>query len=229
MLLTTTSTLQDRHIDDYKGVVSGEAVLGANAFRDMFAGIRDIVGGRSAAATLVEVITDYPGYPDFNPALMQVRVIKHDDTGTGFVADRKTRIGKQVRAYDRYERHQDLVVERSYEGSASARSTWTIHPVDASHSTLTIDASQSMRPVRGLVMRPFLKTLLRHQLHVLHPGGRTARDSSKGLAAPVIVGPARECWCLSLKSRRHDQQRGGPDGREHDRLSEHRRARSQGR
>ena len=49
MLLTTTSTLQDRHIDDYKGVVSGEAILGANAFRDMFAGIRDIVGGRSAA------------------------------------------------------------------------------------------------------------------------------------------------------------------------------------
>jgi uncharacterized protein YbjQ (UPF0145 family) len=48
MLLTTTSTLQDRHIDDYKGV-SGEAILGANAFRDMFAGIRDIVGGRSAA------------------------------------------------------------------------------------------------------------------------------------------------------------------------------------
>jgi ribosome-associated toxin RatA of RatAB toxin-antitoxin module len=96
------------------------------------------------AATLFEVITDYPGYPDFNPALMQVRLIKHDDTGAGFVADRKTRIGKQVRAYDRYERHQDLVVERSYEGSASARSTWTIHPVDASHSTLTIDASQSM-------------------------------------------------------------------------------------
>ena len=49
MLLTTTSTLQDRHIDEYKGVVSGEAILGANAFRDMFAGIRDIVGGRSAA------------------------------------------------------------------------------------------------------------------------------------------------------------------------------------
>jgi uncharacterized protein YbjQ (UPF0145 family) len=49
VLLTTTSTLQDRHIDDYKGVVSGEAILGANAFRDMFAGIRDIVGGRSHA------------------------------------------------------------------------------------------------------------------------------------------------------------------------------------
>ncbi len=49
MLLTTTSTLQDRRIEEYKGVVSGEAILGANAFRDMFAGIRDIVGGRSAA------------------------------------------------------------------------------------------------------------------------------------------------------------------------------------
>ncbi|HEY8338986.1 MAG TPA: heavy metal-binding domain-containing protein [Egibacteraceae bacterium] len=49
MLVTTTSTLQDRHIADYRGVVSGEAILGANVFRDVFAGIRDIVGGRSAA------------------------------------------------------------------------------------------------------------------------------------------------------------------------------------
>jgi len=49
VLVTTTSTLQDRHIADYRGVVSGEAILGANVFRDVFAGIRDIVGGRSAA------------------------------------------------------------------------------------------------------------------------------------------------------------------------------------
>ena len=49
MLLTTTSTLQDKRIAEYKGVVSGEAILGANVFRDVFAGIRDIVGGRSAA------------------------------------------------------------------------------------------------------------------------------------------------------------------------------------
>ena len=49
MLVTTTSTLQDRRIVDYKGVVAGEAILGANIFKDLFAGIRDIVGGRSAA------------------------------------------------------------------------------------------------------------------------------------------------------------------------------------
>jgi uncharacterized protein YbjQ (UPF0145 family) len=49
MLLSTTSTLQDKRIAEYKGVVSGEAILGANVFKDMFAGIRDIVGGRSAA------------------------------------------------------------------------------------------------------------------------------------------------------------------------------------
>jgi ribosome-associated toxin RatA of RatAB toxin-antitoxin module len=111
------------------------------------------------AATLFEVITDYPAYPSFNSALIQVRVVKKDDTGAEFVADRKTKIGKRVRAYDRYERRQDLVIERTYEGSASARSTWTIHPVDATHSTLTIDATQRMGPVRGLVMRPRLKKL----------------------------------------------------------------------
>lgn len=49
MLLTTTSTLQDRKIKKYIGIVSGEAILGANIFKDIFASIRDIVGGRAAA------------------------------------------------------------------------------------------------------------------------------------------------------------------------------------
>lgn len=49
MLLTTTNTLEGRKIKKYVGIVSGEAILGANVFRDMFAGIRDVIGGRSAA------------------------------------------------------------------------------------------------------------------------------------------------------------------------------------
>ena len=49
MILTTTSTLQDKQIIQYCGIVSGEAILGANVFRDFFASIRDVVGGRSAA------------------------------------------------------------------------------------------------------------------------------------------------------------------------------------
>ncbi|MGH2558396.1 MAG: heavy metal-binding domain-containing protein [Thermomicrobiales bacterium] len=49
MLIVTVNTLQDKRIAQYLGVVSGEAILGANVFRDLFAGIRDIVGGRSAA------------------------------------------------------------------------------------------------------------------------------------------------------------------------------------
>lgn len=49
MLVTTTATLQNREIADYRGIVTGEAILGANIFKDLFAGIRDIVGGRSAA------------------------------------------------------------------------------------------------------------------------------------------------------------------------------------
>lgn len=49
MLQTTTPTLEGREIRDYHGVVTGEAILGANVFKDFFAGIRDIVGGRSAA------------------------------------------------------------------------------------------------------------------------------------------------------------------------------------
>ena len=49
MIVTTTATLQDRRISEYLGLVAGESILGANIFRDMFAGIRDIVGGRSGA------------------------------------------------------------------------------------------------------------------------------------------------------------------------------------
>ncbi len=49
MLVTTTSTLQDRKIGKYLGLVSGEAILGANIFKDLFAGVRDIIGGRSAS------------------------------------------------------------------------------------------------------------------------------------------------------------------------------------
>ena len=49
MLITTTSTLDTGKVVKYIGLVSGEAILGANIFRDLFAGIRDIVGGRSAA------------------------------------------------------------------------------------------------------------------------------------------------------------------------------------
>jgi uncharacterized protein YbjQ (UPF0145 family) len=49
MLSVTTPTIDGRRITRYLGIVSGEAILGANIFRDFFAGIRDIVGGRSAA------------------------------------------------------------------------------------------------------------------------------------------------------------------------------------
>lgn len=47
MLLTTTPNIEGRRIVRYCGVVAGEAILGANLFKDLFAGIRDLVGGRS--------------------------------------------------------------------------------------------------------------------------------------------------------------------------------------
>ncbi len=49
MIVTTTQSVEGRRITAYKGIVVGEAILGANVFRDMFAGIRDIIGGRSGA------------------------------------------------------------------------------------------------------------------------------------------------------------------------------------
>ena len=49
MIVTTTPTIEGRNIAEYQGIVTGEAIIGANIFKDFFAGIRDIVGGRSAA------------------------------------------------------------------------------------------------------------------------------------------------------------------------------------
>ena len=49
MIKTTTPGVDGRAVDEYLGVVTGEAILGANIFRDLFAGVRDIVGGRSGA------------------------------------------------------------------------------------------------------------------------------------------------------------------------------------
>lgn len=48
IIVTTTPSIEGRRISRYAGIVTGEAILGANVFKDIFAGIRDIVGGRSA-------------------------------------------------------------------------------------------------------------------------------------------------------------------------------------
>ena len=49
MIVTTTPSVEGQPVAEYLGIVSGEAIMGANMFKDMFAGIRDIVGGRSGA------------------------------------------------------------------------------------------------------------------------------------------------------------------------------------
>ena len=49
MLLTTTPVIEGKRIINYYGIVTGETIIGANVFRDLFASIRDIVGGRSKA------------------------------------------------------------------------------------------------------------------------------------------------------------------------------------
>ena len=49
MILTTTPTVEGKTIREYCGIVTGEAIVGANILKDIFAGIRDIVGGRSTA------------------------------------------------------------------------------------------------------------------------------------------------------------------------------------
>ncbi|EJS45797.1 hypothetical protein CN941_30670 [Bacillus cereus] len=49
MIVTTTNTIQGKEIIEYVGIVNGEAIMGANIVRDLFASVRDVVGGRSGA------------------------------------------------------------------------------------------------------------------------------------------------------------------------------------
>ena len=49
MILTTTNTLENKKVSQYLGIITGEAIIGANLFKDLFASVRDIVGGRSAS------------------------------------------------------------------------------------------------------------------------------------------------------------------------------------
>jgi uncharacterized protein YbjQ (UPF0145 family) len=49
MLITTTPNVEGKKISEYKGLVSGEAILGANLFKDLFASITDVIGGRSGS------------------------------------------------------------------------------------------------------------------------------------------------------------------------------------
>ncbi|RZL68978.1 MAG: heavy metal-binding domain-containing protein, partial [Pedobacter sp.] len=49
MLVTTTNTVEGKRIVKYIGLVTGETIIGANIFKDLFAGLRDIVGGRSGS------------------------------------------------------------------------------------------------------------------------------------------------------------------------------------
>ena len=111
------------------------------------------------AETLFEVLTDYAGYRRFNPAVVKMTVITEDHNGAESVARRKIRIAKQVRAFDRNERHPDFSIKRTYGPTSNAQSTWTIHRVDAGHSTLTSDASTTMPLLPGLLLKPLLRRL----------------------------------------------------------------------
>jgi ribosome-associated toxin RatA of RatAB toxin-antitoxin module len=141
----------------------------------------------ASAETLFEVLTDYPAYPRFNPAVVKVTVVAKDEHGAEFVADRKTRIGKQVHAFDRYQRRGDVVIDRTYGKERSSRSRWTIHPVDPGRSTLTIDASTALPLLSGLAMKPFLRRLFYgiNFTPFIQEAERRARERKAGRAAKV--------------------------------------------
>lgn len=49
MILTSANTLENKSVKKYKGIVTGEALIGANIYKDLFSGVRDVVGGRTSS------------------------------------------------------------------------------------------------------------------------------------------------------------------------------------
>jgi ribosome-associated toxin RatA of RatAB toxin-antitoxin module len=145
----------------------------------------DTTTADAAAETLFEVITDYVDYPTFNDAIAKMTVVRQDEHGAEFVADRHLRVTRRVRAFDRYERNSDLVIERTYDGNETARSTWTIHPIDENHCRLTIDAEQSLGWLRGIVMKPLLRRIF-YKLNF----GPFVREAERRFAERNGSGPA---------------------------------------
>jgi hypothetical protein len=107
----------------------------------------------ASAATLLEVLTDYASYPSFNRAIDTVTVVRKDDDGAEFVAERSRRHGRQIRAYDRYDNARDLRIERTYEDRPATSTTWTIHAIDADHAMLSIKGQQEIDPLRSRLWR----------------------------------------------------------------------------
>ena len=104
MLVTTTHNVEGKRIVEYMGLVAGEAILGANLFRDLFASIRDIVGGRAgsyekvlndARKTAVSEMTDKAGQLGAN-ALIGVD-IDYETVGTNGSMLMVTAAGTAVR------------------------------------------------------------------------------------------------------------------------------------
>jgi ribosome-associated toxin RatA of RatAB toxin-antitoxin module len=77
--------------------------------------------------TLWEVITDCPSYPRFNPTVAGMTVRRKDEDGAEFLADMRSKIGKQLTAFDRYRRDGDIAIMRTYDGLEGS-STWTFTP-----------------------------------------------------------------------------------------------------
>jgi hypothetical protein len=126
------------------------------------------------------VITDYAGYPRFNPAVVKMTVVAKHENGAEFIAKRKTTIAKQVRAFDRYERDGDLIIKRTYGPQVSGSidvddPPCGCRPLHPHHRRVDHHAA-SARPRDEA---PPAATLLRHQLQSIHPRGAATRKRDK--------------------------------------------------
>jgi hypothetical protein len=126
------------------------------------------------------------------PSFCTLRVAK-DQNGAEFVAKRKTRIAKQVRAFDRYERQRDFTIKRTYGPKSKAQSTWTIHRVGCPPLHAHDRCLDYMPLLPGLVMKPLLRRLFYgiNFSPFIHEAQRRANATRSQMGDAEQLGPGR--------------------------------------
>jgi ribosome-associated toxin RatA of RatAB toxin-antitoxin module len=113
-----------------------------------------------SAQTLFEVITDYANYPNFNPSVTNVTVLRKDNGGAEFRTTMNRKISNHAHVFDKYEVGGTVFkIQRTYD-EIDGSSTWIVRPAGQGRSTLTINGTMRFSLLHGLVMKLLSKRIM---------------------------------------------------------------------
>lgn len=113
--------------------------------------VSDTRAAAAPAATVFEVLTDYPAYPRFHPAVARTRIVRKDTDGAEVLVEYSTRTRYTVRVRDRYPAGRQLTVARRADVRPTDRTAWTITPVGPDRCAVSIATTRSVRTAAAVL------------------------------------------------------------------------------